>query len=254
MCERPATSREHVPPRNLFPEAKDVGGKNYRLNLITVPSCEAHNSAKKCDDEFLMVSLAGIVGNNSLGYRHRFGKVDRAVRASANKLLSQVLLKEESRERVDLVGNEYAEVIWGTPDVARLTRCFEHIAHGLHHHHFAAPFHGRLFVHLGYLARKEHNPAVWDQFLRDRAALDVEGKPKCGSNPEVFYYQVADRDPFGFYLIRMCFYGGLDVFAAFQPRGVADAAHFGTALIGAGVRTVFTLGDRNYEFNPEPDA
>lgn len=59
MCVSPATSREHVPPLCLFPESKDVGGKDYRRNLITVPSCDEHNSKKESDDEFLMVSLAG---------------------------------------------------------------------------------------------------------------------------------------------------------------------------------------------------
>ena len=65
--------------RNLFPEASESGGVDYRLNLITVPSCDAHNSAKSNDDEFLMVSLAGIFGSNSIGFMHRLGKVDRAI-------------------------------------------------------------------------------------------------------------------------------------------------------------------------------
>lgn len=70
MCHRDADSREHVPPKCLFPEKKDVGTSAYRNNLITVPSCELHNSNKSKDDEFLMVSIAGIIGNNSIGYAH----------------------------------------------------------------------------------------------------------------------------------------------------------------------------------------
>lgn len=54
MCDRLACSREHVPPRNLFPKEKDIRRENYRKNLITVPSCELHNAAKSHDDEFLM--------------------------------------------------------------------------------------------------------------------------------------------------------------------------------------------------------
>jgi hypothetical protein len=250
MCPSPATSREHVPPRNLFPEAKDVDDQAYRVNLITVPSRDAHNSAKSRDDEFLMVSLAGIIGNNSIGYRHRFGKVDRAIRASANHLLAQALRDPKPIGKVEIAANQFAEIIWGTPDVARLTRCFEHIAYGLHRHHFSARFAGRLFVHLGYLVRTEHNPATWDQFVRDRAALDLAEQPKVGANPQVFYYQVTESDQFGYYLMRLHLYGGLQVLVAFQPAGVADAAHIGTALIGTGVRTVFTLGARTYEFNP----
>ena len=67
MCGNPAITKEHVPPKCLFPEKKDIGTDKYRLDLITVPSCEKHNNLKSDDDEFLMVSLAGILGNNSIG-------------------------------------------------------------------------------------------------------------------------------------------------------------------------------------------
>ena len=50
MCDAPSTSREHAPPISLFPEA-DVFGRDVRRNLITVPSCDAHNSMKSKDDE-----------------------------------------------------------------------------------------------------------------------------------------------------------------------------------------------------------
>jgi len=48
MCDAPATTREHVPPRCLFPK-----GSKFRANPITVPSCEKHNSEKSKDDELL---------------------------------------------------------------------------------------------------------------------------------------------------------------------------------------------------------
>lgn len=54
MCDQPATSREHVPPACLFPEEKDIRTSLFRNNLITVPSCDLHNSKKSTDDEFLM--------------------------------------------------------------------------------------------------------------------------------------------------------------------------------------------------------
>jgi hypothetical protein len=114
-CASRATSREHVPPRNLFPEASESGGVDYRLNLVTVPSCDAHNSAKSNDDEFLMVSLAGIFGSNSIGFMHRLGKVDRAVLKSASRLLDQVLLEKEKIHRVEIAENEFLDLIWGTP-------------------------------------------------------------------------------------------------------------------------------------------
>jgi hypothetical protein len=68
MCDAPATSKEHVPPKCIFPERKDSDGQYLREGLITVPSCELHNSKKSADDEFLMVSIAGLFSNNSIGY------------------------------------------------------------------------------------------------------------------------------------------------------------------------------------------
>lgn len=35
MCDKPGASREHVPPRCIFPEQKDTNGKDYRKGLIT---------------------------------------------------------------------------------------------------------------------------------------------------------------------------------------------------------------------------
>ncbi len=71
MCERDATSREHVPPLCLFPEIKDTKGINFRKDLITVPSCDLHNSKKSDDDEFLMLSLSGLLKNNPVGSFHQ---------------------------------------------------------------------------------------------------------------------------------------------------------------------------------------
>ena len=54
MCTSAATSVEHVPPRCLFPEQKDLPiGVDLRKQLITVPSCDIHNSRKSKDDEYL---------------------------------------------------------------------------------------------------------------------------------------------------------------------------------------------------------
>ncbi len=75
MCGNPATSKEHVPPACLFPEKKDIRTSAFRNNLITVPSCDLHNSKKSNDDEFLMACIAGVVGNNVIGFFHFRTKV-----------------------------------------------------------------------------------------------------------------------------------------------------------------------------------
>jgi hypothetical protein len=43
-CGEPATSAEHFPPKGIFPTS-------HRKNLLTVPSCDKHNSANSKTDE-----------------------------------------------------------------------------------------------------------------------------------------------------------------------------------------------------------
>ena len=249
MCEQPACSREHVPPLNLFPASSESGGIDYRINLITVPSCALHNSAKSHDDEFLMVSLAGIIGNNSVGYMHKLGKVDRAVRRSAGRLLDKVVTKKKHVEAVELADNKFVEVIWGTPDIQRLEKCFDHIVRGLHMHHFNAPFQGSVKVHFGYLYHEQPSPRNWNQFIIDRSEIDLQGKLRYGDNSEVFFYQITDKDQYGLFLIRLCFYGGINFYAALCTPDFKAPPDLVSELMNRGVKTVITLGDREYEIN-----
>lgn len=254
MCSAIASSREHVPPKNLFPEGRDIGGANYRVNLITVLSCDEHNAEKSHDDEFLMVSLAGIIGNNSIGYMHKLGKVDRAIRNSAYRLLDEVLLDKKNVHRIDLGENRFYEVIWGTPDLERLKKCFVHIGHGLHQNHFRSRFVGRITVLLGYLFHTDYNSKAIVEFVCERAQIDLQDKPRLGSNQEIFYYQVTEPDQFKLFLIRLTFYGGLHVYLAFEPQDANPPSNLGMELMARGVRTIITLGDKTYEFNPDVRA
>lgn len=248
-CSRPATSREHAPPKCLFPEAKDIPGFELRRDLITVPSCDLHNTAKSHDDEFLMVSIAGIIGNNSIGYQHNAGKVGRAVRRSAHRLLEKIFLKEPKNLRLEIAPNRFIDVLWGTPDASRLQNCFEAVVRGLLHHDFGKTFRGEVRIHLGFLHFEPGNAQTFSEFLRKRVEMDVSGKPKMGANPSVFYYQRTDLDAWGLFAYRLCFYERVEVFAAIIPEGKLAPSHLMGPLISGGVRTVITLGPEKFEFN-----
>jgi hypothetical protein len=62
-CNALATTREHVPPQCFFPKKKHlpVGSKNYRRELITVPSCERHNTERSHDDEYAAAVVVATV-------------------------------------------------------------------------------------------------------------------------------------------------------------------------------------------------
>jgi hypothetical protein len=65
-CGKVATSVEHVLPKCIFPEKKYLpdGVGDLRRNLITVPSCDEHNTAKSKDDEYLGLLLCLSADNN----------------------------------------------------------------------------------------------------------------------------------------------------------------------------------------------
>lgn len=68
MCEAPGPTREHVPPQRLFPEQKDtVDGHDRRKNLITVPSCELHNTKKSHEDQYFIFVLESHFLVNEVG-------------------------------------------------------------------------------------------------------------------------------------------------------------------------------------------
>ena len=50
MCDSPATTREHFPPKCLFP-------RKANLQLATVPSCRKHNNAKSEDDQYFLAQI-----------------------------------------------------------------------------------------------------------------------------------------------------------------------------------------------------
>lgn len=248
MCERDATTVEHVPPKCLFPEAKDVAGENYRNNIITVPSCVEHNCRKSRDDEFLMVSIAGVLGNNSIGYRHAKSKVDRALKRSAYRLLDKAFLTRKTIRLGD--DNKFLDVIIGTPDYQRLISCFSYISFGIFRHHFKSNFQGQCKSILGFLHYKEKNSKSFTAFIKQKALQELENEPRYGNNQRIFFYQFAPPDKFGAFLLRMCFYDGVDVFTSFVPKtATLPTSDLTMALIKAGIKTTITLDGKEHEFN-----
>ena len=249
MCGLPATSKEHVPPLCLFPELKDISNLNFRKDLITVPSCEEHNSKKSKEDEFLMVSIAAIVGNNGLGYLHTRTKIDRTVRRKSERFLTKEVIKNAKFLTISSKNGIKFPVLIGNPDIARLNKSFEHIAYGLYYHEFGEVFNGKCKIIMGFLQYENEDTNLFIKFIRDRFDLETLRKGEKGNNPEVFKYQFCTADENAIIGLKLTFYGGAEVFIAFQPNGIKEPFNFGIFLMGKGVHTVFSLGDKDYEFN-----
>jgi hypothetical protein len=244
MCDAPATSVEHVPPKCIFPEYKDTK-QHLRQNLITVPSCDLHNANKSKDDEFLMISLAGIIGNNSIGYEHYHGKIQRTLKRSSHKLLDKIFLNKSTIRLGD--ENKFLDIIYGKPDYSRLVDCFTHIGYGIYRHHFQAPFVGKMKVFLGFLHSANKNQNTFKKFIAHRAAMDL--KEPHGENPTVFYYQLAAPDKFGISLIHLCFYENVNIYISLMPEGSEPPFDLGMELIKGGFETIVEIEGKQYKFN-----
>lgn len=224
-CSKLATTREHVPPRCLFPEPKDVSESDYRKNLITVPSCHEHNLRKAQDDEFLLTTLAPLVGNNPLAYRQTVTKLTRAINRSRGRLLSEAIREAEAGFAGQAEGPAIP-ILKGQADLPRLRKVLEAIALGLVYHEKGSPFMGECVVLPVFLnydpfgSEGRASPEYWKWMAR----LVVEQEARTwvwkGTNPEVFCYQLAPPDPFGLIALRMRFFQGAEVYVALIPEGV----------------------------------
>ncbi|WP_428306604.1 hypothetical protein [Lacipirellula sp.] len=195
-----------------------------------------------------MVSLAGIIGNNSIGYKHKFSKVNKAIYRSSFSLLQKAMLNQKW-EVIELAPNKFIDVIWGTPDHSRLENCFDRIARGLHYHHFAERFQGVTKTVLGFLKVESANAKEFQRFLRDKVSLELQGTERLGENPDVFSFQFTSPDQFGLYLLHLRFYGGLDVYVGLIPDGSEAPKNLAMHLIDMGITTTISIGDEKYCFN-----
>jgi hypothetical protein len=213
MCDRDASSREHVPQQCLFPEQKDIPeGEDHRKSLITVPSCPDHNSHKSKDDEYLLYVLVMCHGANKLGQGHFQTKVWRAIRRNP-ALLNRILSEVSPAKIHDIEGpfETYAVPL----DGVRFKSVLEKIGRALFFHHFGEKWLKPVKVVPEFTVmtsgsdREKENTAV----ATIRACADEMFSPTqaIGENPDAFYYQVHADDRGRGTVIRVSFYGDAKV-------------------------------------------
>ena len=218
-CESEATTEEHVPPRCLFPEEKDLQfGVNLRNTLIKVPSCAEHNLKKSGDDEHLMYVLTMNMSANLVGESHLTSKVYRAIRrrpALANRILAKsspiVVHDPRTGEKRDTLAVE--------GDSKRIDGSLRQIALGLYRHHFGRNWTGSLraipefFRHL-----RDGQADAWNAALAEASQYAdalFANEVSYGANDAVFSYQVVAPNPQESVVMRLRFYGDCKVIVFF---------------------------------------
>lgn len=223
MCTLAETSVEHVPPKCLFPEQKDLPpGIDLRKQLITVPSCDVHNTAKSKNDEYLLYALLLNIPNNKTAENHAFTKVQRAV-ARNPSLFAQFAKTQVPVFVEDTATGQVQQSVAMQVDHWRLKGSLEMIGRALYFHHFRQPWSGEVSAHPHFvLALTAPDARELNRPLEQMAAAVeelVQSEPIYGDNPEVFAYQIAKGQPPTSTVMYLRFYEGSRVTLLFRDGG-----------------------------------
>ena len=210
-----ATSDEHVPPRAIFSKLKDSPDrKDYRKNLITVRSCDVHNTEKSKEDEYLRYILTMNVASNEIGKNQFSSSVMRAI-DSRPKLIEQLLIEKQDISYYDTSNDSWHSPITIKPDESRLTVIFTSIAKALYMVEKSNPWVGEVSVLIEFTLSldnldKNLRQSEYVKHLDEHFTMVAYKR----ENPNVFTYQFIEVDSLT--CIRLHFYDNSKVTAIFK--------------------------------------
>ncbi|MFY9259584.1 MAG: hypothetical protein WAO71_03645 [Gallionella sp.] len=216
MCDQEAITVEHAPPKCIFPEIKDTPDeRDYRKNLITVPSCNEHNTAKSHDDEYLLFILAASITSSNIGLTQFLTKVKRSAErkpALASKMASNStpvqIFHEDKKQWEDAAGI----VVEGARIDATLGKC----ARALYFYETSRKFFGTVRVITPFTMYSD--PSFNNSIASAVATADsfFSSYPLRGENHDVFWYKFEEGEVTATMLL--CFYGSTKILVRFDKR------------------------------------
>ena len=228
MCEKLATSVEHVPPRCLFPEKKDLpDGVDLRKQLLTIPACDEHNSQKSQDDEYFLYSLVMLSNSNNVSRNLYFSKIKRAIKR--NPSLFKKFAETASPIRIQ---NSITGKISNTHalhfDEDRFNGIIHKLGRAIYFKHFNEKWQYHMYYQAEYLLatldpEKTHDLNEPIQMISEQMDQLFLNSEYYGENPEVFKYQVIEDNQSK--MMRLYFYEGCKLLLIFTEgnKGGADA-------------------------------
>ncbi len=209
MCSNEANTKEHVPPKCLFPEAKDVeGNKDYRRNLITVPSCKEHNNKKSDDDQYLLFCLAVNYVTNDVAENHFATKIRKAMERSKKfygefyKIVKPVTVVDEHGKSEDSIAISL--------DRNRFDIAIDHISRAIYYHENSNMFDGSIQVITDSILVSNEISVRSANIIADVQSLLVN-TPWKGDNPDVFTYKMKFIDINNSTYCILKFYDGITI-------------------------------------------
>ena len=219
MCDAPATSSEHVPPKCLFPERKDLPPQtDLRRNLFNVPSSDNHNTQKSQDDEYFLYVLSTSFQINEVGRNLYRTKVRRAIKRNASvfgKIASTatpVTFREpDTEDTVKSVAHEL--------DANRFNTMIDRLARAIYFYNFKEKWtygirYQAEFLFASLKQSDEANARIKE--TSRQADQWFFGVAYIGENPEVFKYQALEADYSR--IMRLHFYEGCKLLLIFDSQ------------------------------------
>ncbi len=212
MCDCIATSEEHVPPKCLFPETKDVLNKNdYRKNLIKVPSCDEHNLSKSKNDEYLLIAFSIAWCTTNYAKDAQLNKLLRINKRTPH-VIYEIL---KNRQPVNVFkDNSIISTYKYNLDYSRVVEQIIHVAYGIHFHHYKtrAANKPKIIVATG---MKTELPSFNknQRIITEKYNSHLKSTETHGENQDVFYYQAHKSS--NEVVIRLVFYKDLKFIAIF---------------------------------------
>ena len=218
MCDLDETSREHAPPLCFFPVAKEIG-RDVRRNLITVPSCDFHNSNKSKDDEYLRAVILMQTAKNSEAAQHQF--FDKMLHATTRSPRAYRSFFGD-KGTITRGQNRVLQI-----DRKRFDRWVDHLARAI----FFDAFHFKWQLPLSTISPNFFSGIRSDQVVSHEPTMNavevsrqwLGGEPNRGENPEVFRYRIRYDEAGESYAFAAVFYDSFEVFS-FSSRELADLA------------------------------
>lgn len=197
-CEEPAASKEHAPPKCLFPK-----GVRYRTNLITVPSCKEHNQELSHADQTLLQLLLSqpieenepfkILNNQFLNRSSvNFNRKLNAFRNQVKEILPATYIDPVTGNKVNSGLVRYKQSALSVYDSLEKLGC------ALYFNEKQKKLSGNYYVNLDILAQKEEEAKqVQDLYALNQSLFDMFQIEFQGVVPEVFQYRIYDHKSHG---------------------------------------------------------
>src|SRR4029453_13441955 len=208
MCDAPATTREHIPPRCIFPKASV-----HRKNLMTVPSCDLHNGEKSTSDQYLRHVLICALGNNPLA-------LQVADEAAVPRLEKQPHLMKTFLPNLREITFEGVNTGAFTIDVDRFYKVIDSLVRGLYFKETGKKLMAKLEFMWSALRLPSSLHAPFEQFIRQTDA--TLRKDFVGANPKVFVYALETLEEGKHGICRMRFYEGPPIYAVWSSHPPRD--------------------------------